>query len=173
MLSICRNKLQVPLYQGDAKGFNIDRKFNVIIMMNAVLGYQSTNDDVKSTIANIKQHLLPGGLFIFDVWNGHSVLQERPTERVKQYSVGNASIVRVVRPRLALDKNLCTCEYTWYTHTSDSLTIRSENHRVRYFFNLELEAHLAYHGYKVLEARKPQRCINAPLAWHKLYVAQL
>lgn len=170
MLSVCKGKLDVPLAQGDAKNFDLSRKFNVILLMNAVLGYQTDNASIISTLKNVRRHLMDDGLLIFDVWDGNTVLSDRPTARIKQYTTNGTSVIRAVKPLLLHDINVCECEYTWYIHSTNALTVRNELHRVRYFFNQELEAHLTYQGFDVLEVRPPRR-VGAS-NWHKLYVAK-
>ena len=56
--------------QGDARIVDLNQKFDAVLMMFAVLGYQLTNEDVLAALNNVRKHLIPGGLFIFDVWYG-------------------------------------------------------------------------------------------------------
>lgn len=174
MLDICKSKVpNVPLYQGNARDFTTDRKFDVAIMMSAVLGYQHANSDVKTTINNIKKHLNPQGLFIFDVWHGNTVLKESPSVRVKDISVNGISILRSVKPTLLEDINICKCEYTWFSYESGKFTKHMESHHIRYFFAQELEYYLSEAGFKICDVRVPRRLKDQTPPWHKLYVAKL
>ena len=44
--------------------------FDAVICMFAVLGYQTTDDDVAGGPCHGPEHLRPGGRFVFDVWYG-------------------------------------------------------------------------------------------------------
>ena len=76
-------KLSINFKQEDIRTFNFNQKFDAVVAMFAVMGYQTTNEDVEATIRSVRKHLEPGGLFIFDVWFGPAVINERPSERVK------------------------------------------------------------------------------------------
>ena len=53
--------------QGDIRSIDLERHFDAVLMMFAVLGYQLENSDVLSALRTARRHLRPGGLLIFDV----------------------------------------------------------------------------------------------------------
>ncbi len=74
----------VPVFiEGDVRSIDLQQQFDAVLMMFAVLGYQTTSEDVLAALNTVSRHLKPGGLFICDVWYGPAVLIQRPTERVK------------------------------------------------------------------------------------------
>lgn len=150
MLKVARTKVSVPLSQGDARTFNLDRQFDVILMTSAVLGYQHSNDHVLETLRNVRKHLKPGGLFIFDVWYGPAVLSVRPSTRVKEVEASGVRVVRMVKPRLVLEKNLCTCDYRWWLTKDGLFEEKTESHTLRYFFPLEIDLFLQNAGMQLL-----------------------
>ena len=69
MLSIAKEKAKkikadVNFFQADVCDFNLNMKFDVIISMFAVMGYQTTNEDFDRALLSVSKHLRPGGLFI-------------------------------------------------------------------------------------------------------------
>lgn len=56
--------------QGELQTLELDRSFDAVLMMFAVLGYQTTNAEVLAALDTARRHLTPGGLLIFDLWYG-------------------------------------------------------------------------------------------------------
>ena len=48
--------------------------------MFAVIGYQTSNDELFAALQTVRRHLKPKGLFICDFWYGPAVLKQRPTK---------------------------------------------------------------------------------------------
>ena len=171
MLQICKQKMSdLTLIHADAKSFNLERSFDVIISMSAVLGYQTSNQDVADTLANYRKHLKKGGLLIFDVWHGNTVISIAPVQRVKQITTDGNTVIRVVNPILKSDVNICQCDYTLYGFKNGALEMRSESHKMRYFFTQELEYYLQVAGFKSLSVREPSR-VTSSEKWHMQYAA--
>ena len=125
---------------GDIREVRLDRTFDAVLMMFAVLGYQHTNAEVLEALATARAHLEVGGLFAFDVWYGPAVLSERPSERVKVIEAGDQRIIRVASGSLDERNHLCTVDYRLWTLEGDQLVGEvTESHAMRFFFPLELE----------------------------------
>ena len=58
----------------------------------------STNADLLAAFATAREHLNPGGVFIFDCWYGPAVLAERPSVRIKRMEDGATSITENTIP---------------------------------------------------------------------------
>lgn len=171
MLRICKQKMpDITTIHADAKSFNLERTFDVIISMSAVLGYQTENQDVADTLANYRKHLKKDGLLIFDVWHGNTVISITPAQRVKQITTDGNTVIRVVNPILKSDVNICQCDYTLYGFKNGALEMRSESHKMRYFFTQELEYYLQVAGFKTLSVREPSR-VTSSEKWHMQYAA--
>jgi len=79
---------------GDVRSMRLDRRFDACIVMFAVLGYQTTNQEVADTLENIHRHLEPGGIFVCDVWNGVAVLTIGPSQRMRTALDGDRRLIR-------------------------------------------------------------------------------
>lgn len=156
MLELARTKNpEVPFQQGDARTVSLDKQFDVVVMMSAVMGYQHTNQDVMATLRNVRKHLRPGGLFVFDIWYGPAILLERPASRLKELKVGDLQLIRSMRPALSSEHNLCTCYYKWWMPEGGNLEIKEECHTQRYFFPVEMQFMLESAGFSLVRYGKP------------------
>jgi SAM-dependent methyltransferase len=132
---------RVHFFRGDARDFKVDGKFDAVIALFHVLSYQLTNDDLRAVFANVKAHLAPGGVFIFDCWYGPAVLTDRPAERVKCFEDDVTSVTRIAVPTLHPNLNRVDVQYQLSIKDKRSKAVEelSELHQVRYLFRPELE----------------------------------
>jgi SAM-dependent methyltransferase len=71
--------VSVEYMQGDMRHFDLDRRFALIfIARNSLLHLHST-EDLLAAFAAVRQHLAPGGIFAFDVFNPNVRLLARPS----------------------------------------------------------------------------------------------
>lgn len=132
----------------DIRELNLEKKFDAVLIMFAVLGYQLSNEDVLSTLWTARRHLAPGGLLIFDVWYGPAVLLNRPSQRVKVVDTDQGRILRVSSGTLDTRRHLCHVDYLVWVLNDERLVRNSEEtHSMRYFFPLELELFLQSTGF--------------------------
>lgn len=131
---------------GDVRSIDLHKQFDAVLMMFAVLGYQTTNDDVLAALNTASHHLKPGGLFICDVWYGPAVLMQRPTERVKIIPTPKGKIIRTASGHLDTFRHLCEVRYH-ILRIEDQWVVseNEEKHTMRYFFPQEI-AILMHHA---------------------------
>lgn len=142
---------RVEFFQGDVRDVDLGRQFDACLMMFAVLGYQTENEDVLAALKTARRHLRPGGLFVFDVWYGPAVLGERPSERVRVIETPAGQVLRVASGEMDTRRHLCTVRYQlWRLDGGGPVEHTSEAHRMRYFFPLELEHLLSCSGFETL-----------------------
>lgn len=144
--------LSVDLHEADLRTVNLGRTFDAVLMMFAVLGYQTGNSDVLGALQAARQHLEPGGLFVFDIWYGPAVLSERPSDRIKVISTGNSTVLRSTSGSLDVHHHLCHVEYhLWQLINTRLVAETHESHVVRFFFPMELEHYLSATGFDLLQ----------------------
>ena len=137
--------------QGDVQDVDLQRRFDAVLMMFAVLGYQLTNDDVTEALATVRRHLNPGGLFVCDVWYGPAVLAIRPGERVKTTSTPDGTVIRAASTSLDPYRHLAEVTYrVWRIGGSTPAVETAEAHLMRYFFPQELALFLDHAGLRPL-----------------------
>ena len=174
MLQLARNKTreqnkQIHFLQEDIRYLDLSQKFDAVVAMFTVLGYQTTNQDIENAIRSVRKHLDSGGLFISDVWFGPAVLKERPAERVKSIEQGDGKIIRCAHPVLDILNHTIEVNYTVSEVREGRLADEvKESHLVRFFFYQELLYFLERNGFEVLkicpfmdlEGQLDERCWN-------------
>ncbi|MBU2896878.1 class I SAM-dependent DNA methyltransferase [Vibrio hepatarius] len=138
---------------GNSRTFSIDKKFDVIVSLFHVMSYQNDNTALAETLNQIKNHLNPGGYFIFDFWYGPAVLSDLPATRVKRLSNQDIKVTRLAEPELKVASNIVEVNYE--IHIDDLLSgdkvVKKETHSMRYFFDPELELILSQLGFEVID----------------------
>ena len=66
-------RVALDLVRDDIRTVRLDRTFDAVICMFAVLGYQTSDEGVTDSLDTVRAHLAPGGTFVFDVWYGPAV----------------------------------------------------------------------------------------------------
>ncbi len=139
------------LHEGDIRALDLGRRFDAVLMMFAVLGYQIENADVLAALTTARRHLDPGGLFVFDVWYGPAVLREKPSARFKVVPTARGRILRAAAAQLDTRRHVCTIHYeVWGLADRRLVAETRESHRMRYFFPRELEFYLTCAGFSLL-----------------------
>jgi SAM-dependent methyltransferase len=136
-----REHAAIRFVESDARAFDAGGPFDVALMMFAVIGY--LGDDAGAALANVRRHLAPGALFLFDCWYGPAVLKQRPGQRV--LTVGETS--RYARASLDEARQLVSVDYRVVGAGGAGTR---ELHTMRYFFAGELRSLLDTAGFELL-----------------------
>lgn len=136
---------------GDVRNVRLDRKFDTVLALFNVMGYQVTDDDLRATFMTAAAHLHPGGVFLFDFWYGPSVEIDPPVTRVKRMENDAWRIVRVAEPTVHHDENVIEIDFTIFVQERAKGAIErlDELHRVRYFSVPELRRFASPHFVEV------------------------
>ena len=125
---------------GDIREFKIDRQFDAVIMMFAVLGYQTENAAASAAITTARRHLTEGGLFIFDFWYGPAVLRNKPEKRVKEVPTSEGTLVRTTSTELNIRRQQCAVNFhLQHLEAGRLVSETTETHVMRFFFPREIE----------------------------------
>ncbi len=130
----------------DLRICNLERTFDAVLMMFAVLGYQVENNDVIAALRTARRHLQPGGLLIFDCWYGPAVLNQRPSDRSKTVNASGGEVTRFTSSEL--DQRTHTCRVNFRVRHGSQTA--NEIHTVRFFFPRELELFLDLSGFSLI-----------------------
>ena len=145
---------RMEFHEGNVRTFKLGSKVDAVVSLFHVVSYQTTNGQVLDMFRNARDHLEPGGLFLFDVWYGPAVLDEPPAVRVKRAEGGGLEVTRLCEP--ALDVNRCTVDvrYTYLVREvpGGAVTESEEVHHMRYYFQPELEHFLESAGFQLAES---------------------
>lgn len=144
-----------PCFQeGDIRTIRLNKTYDVVISLFHVMSYQSTNDDLQAAIATVKEHLVPGGFFVFDCWYGPAVLSDPPVVRVKRLEDESIKVVRIAEPVMYPNENLVDVNYQVMITDKSTGTVEQimETHRMRYLFLPELRMMLQTEGFSLVNS---------------------
>jgi SAM-dependent methyltransferase len=161
--------------QGDVRSFDLGKTFDTVLMMFAVLGYQTTNEDVLAALQTVRRHLNPDGLFICDVWYGPAVLTVGPSDRVKHINSEKERIIRTVTTNLDVLSHLAEVHYHVLAIEGQSVVQETEeDHKMRYFFPQELVFLLSQANLKMLGLFDFQEMGRTPTTadWNVICIGQ-
>jgi len=97
----------IPLFlEGDIRTTRLQRTYDAVIAIFHVMSYQTSNEDVSAAFATVREHLTPGGVFLFDFWYGPAVLTETPSIRIKRIADECTAITRIAEPMMRPNENL-------------------------------------------------------------------
>lgn len=74
----------------------------LITAMFNVVTYLQDLDSLEAFFRSISRLLRPGGLFVFDAWNGLAALRDLPRQKQSQHTVGDSIVALAVSPELDL-----------------------------------------------------------------------
>ena len=147
-LAVAKSGDRGKFVTGDVRDLRLGTTFDAVLMMFAVLGYQTEDADVAAALATARRHLDPGGVFLFDVWYGPAVVAEKPSVREKRTETEAGSLVRKATGTLEAGRNVCSVHYDvlWTPAGGDPVST-SETHLLRYFSEPELREFLSAAGF--------------------------
>ena len=153
MLALARRKAagkSVSFRQGDIRSVELGERFDLVVMMFAVLGYLGGDEDVRAALATARRHFRPSGLLVFDVWYGPAVVAQRPSARLKDVEVPGGRILRRSSGELDEARRLCTVRFQVVEERDGARRETEEEHLMRYFSRTDLERLLAEAGLDLL-----------------------
>lgn len=158
MIEIARKKakdkkIKVDFYQGDARKINLKKKFDIVLLMFNVIGYQITNKDLLSVFQTANDHLKRGGLLIFDCWFGPAVLKQMPGNRRRIIKKDNQEkLIKLAVPSLDILAQTVDIKYNISLVSKGKILDRvNEIHKIRFLFPQEIKSYLKETGFQSLE----------------------
>lgn len=130
--------------EGDLRTVRVGRTFDAVVMLFAVLGYQTRDADVTAAMRTAAAHLRPGGVFVCDVWFGPAVLAIGTSDRERTIDAPDGRLRRTSSGHLDIANHSCRVNFrTWRTVAGRTFDESLEEHTMRYFFPAELDGFLA------------------------------
>ncbi|MDQ3964083.1 MAG: class I SAM-dependent methyltransferase [Actinomycetota bacterium] len=157
MLQVARDKARaanvaVEFRDGDIRDIEVGRRFDAVLAMFAVVGYQTTNRDVERVFQTARSHLDAGGLFLFDVWFGPAVLVQGPSDRFRILESDEGTHLRAASTTLDLDSQTCDVTIsTWQIEEGRVVGQSQEDHTMRFFFPQEVALFAQATGFEVVD----------------------
>ena len=80
--------VQASFVHGDMRGFDLARRFGLIVISCNSLGHLTDPADLRACLATVRRHLLPGGVLAFDVALPDPLLLARPEGEARRLDLG-------------------------------------------------------------------------------------
>lgn len=147
-----RRGLNITLVFGDVRDFALEERFSTIFFPANSLSHLTTAADLAACLKCVRKHLLPGGRFLFDIFNPSLSLLSRDPEGA--YPVGEhvddttgdtVSVTETSRYDAATQINHIEWGYRW----RESGREETLSFEMRQFFPQEMDALLACNGFNV------------------------
>ena len=146
MLKIAKNRIKdkedkLSFSHSKIQELDLNKKFDVVVSLFHVMCYQNSNNELIKAFEVAKNHLKKDGIFIFDFWYGPAVLTDLPVTRIKRLVNEKIKVTRIAEPVMHPDENVVDVNYDVFIKDIDSKKIieKEELHKVRYFFDTELD----------------------------------
>jgi hypothetical protein len=141
----------ISLRVADMRNSRSTIKFNACICMFSSLGYLTELREVRSAFEKARAQLEHSGIFVFDFWNGLSVLKFKPRETRRITKRGNLSAVRYAKPsHTILEDSVSVSMTTVIQEDKRVIDEFVETHKVRYFFPTQIRFLLELSGFELV-----------------------
>jgi hypothetical protein len=119
--------------------------------------------------------LRPGGIFVFDIWNGNAVLDHHSPVRVRDVEIDGRRVHRVSTTDLDRLRNIAAVHFDVSVTEGNRIVSQfTEDHVLRYYFPQEMRDALERTGFELIHwcpFLEPNRQLDA-LDWNITFVAK-
>ena len=162
--------------RADMTDFDLKERFDTCISLFSTLCYLTRQSDLKKALSNIRGHLKPSGLLIFDFWNADAVLHEKPATRVKIMN-DRHRIVRIATPSVDYRRQVCSIDYHCMVLKGKAVIDEfSEIHDIKFHRLSDLKKTVRDAGFDILAVtqmgRRPQKESSYKDSWYLTIVAR-
>lgn len=139
---------KIDFHRSSIQSLNLNKKFDAVIAMFAVISYQTENEDLAVALETVEKHLKPGGIFIFDAWNGLAVIADHPGQRIKEVESGKDRIIRIANAKIDVLSHIAYINFKVLTLKQGTLVSETEEmHNLRFLFPQEIRYFLQTAGF--------------------------
>jgi SAM-dependent methyltransferase len=167
-------RLELEYVVSDIADLSLGRRFDAAIMMFNVIGYLAEPKQRLRAVAAVREHLRPGGPFVFDYWHGPAVLASPPAETFREIPIEGGQLLRGASTDFDPEQRLCDVTMSVWRIEGDRVAGRtSERHRVRFYDEAELSDLLGGSGFDLIRtaAFSDPRRPPTPPEWQAVGIA--
>lgn len=142
--------LDLEIVKADIRRFSLEKKFSLIFIPFNSLQCIYTNEDLVMILNNVRNHLEPGGWFLFDIFNPSielMVMRKDDFHDTNRFNLEDGTSV-VISERCNYDEARQVNRVKWRFTIGDEEVV--ENLDIRCFYPLEMDALLAYNAWTVV-----------------------
>ena len=129
------NNSNVVFALADMRNLELPAKeYDAVVCLFDSIGYLKTDDALHEAFGQIRNHLRPGGLFIFEFWHAPAMLNQYSPIRVRKLKTPDGEVTRTSETTLDSRNRLANVTYTVEERKNDGTcsTLR-ESHTNRFF----------------------------------------
>ena len=181
MLACAREKAKmenshVEFRQQDMRSLDVpEDPFDAIYCLFDSIGYVATNENILLVLRNIRDHLKPGGLLLFEFWHAAAMIRHYDPLRIRRWQVPDGEVIRISETTIDYKNQLCNVLYTIYEMNNNGTYSSMRETQVNRFFQVqEMELFLQQSDFTPLKwysGFQDNELINDE-TWHIVAVAR-
>ena len=154
MLTVARQKaeeqgLDIPFMRGDMRDFDLQEQFDAVLCIYDSINYAVNEAELDAVFRAVSKHLVPSGLFIFDVTTERNIVQhfhgQTFAENQPDYSY-------TWKNMYTYHDKICRTVLTFFIHEGELFRRFEEVHIQKIFEVSTIKKLLKQTGYKILSA---------------------
>jgi len=131
------------------EALDLGERFDAVVCMFNVIDYVVGDKGLQKTFGNVRRHLAPGGLFLFDFRNGVPAIRSYEATRVKWVHANKPKILRISETELDPIGQLFHTTYKCLIFHEGCLVKEFEDdHLVHFYFLPEIRYYLGQAGFE-------------------------
>ncbi len=147
MLSVARQKVpDVPLHYGAMQTFRLPDRYDAVVCLFGSIGYAATREELSQSIANMSQHLTPGGVLVVEPWFSPTEARDGKVQAVL-VDEEDLKLVRIARARVK--GSILELEFHFLVGRSQGVEYFKEIHTLGLYTREEYEGAFAAAGLTV------------------------
>ena len=156
MISYAKEKFtkdEINFVNSDISSYKDNNKYDLIICLFHVVSYLKEEKELIDFFSLIKTHAANQALIIFDFWYGPAVLNQLPKIKNDNFKDKNCIIEKKTYPSIDLTNNNVEINYSYKvtTRTDSSFFSFTEIHKVRYFFENEIDYYVKKFDFNIIK----------------------
>ena len=144
-----RQNLQITFQHGNMLNFQIDQMFDAILCTYDSINYAENEDELKTVFDTVSKHLVPDGLFIFDITTERNIVEHFHN---RTFSANHQDYSYIWKNNYMFHTKMCRTFLTFFIREGELFRRYEEVHMQRIFEVSTVSNALKTAGYKMLSA---------------------
>ncbi len=132
LLKVARKNVPgVEFHRGNMTGFNLRRRFDVVLCLFSGTGYIRTKDEIRRAASNLARHTTRGGVLIMEPWFRKTEWRDKSVH-MQTY---DTEALKIARVSFATSDGAFSVADEWYliAEKGNGLRLVKDRHRMRFF----------------------------------------
>ncbi len=167
MLAVLNSKLdqlpdiqqKVTIVKGNMSNFNLNEKFDLIIIPFRALQVLTTEDAVKTCLNCVKDHLADNGIFIFDVFSPYKNLDENwvYAPKIQWEAINHLNGHKIIKfdegYKIDIENQIIFVKQTYREESNGQLIQEADDFlKMKYYYNNQLRSLILENSFKIMDS---------------------